>query len=160
MQTTKTTTADPTFTIAMVRSFHADPTTQAIKDKLFIARAKALIVRADIDALLEAAFAETDFRDEDSGDRIVRESDLYLTAEDVDTSNWYRKRDQVLVAAGYEIDEPGVGKCPALIAENAVLGIEQELLAHASKHFGFDFTRGSLDLNRRAIELFSANAAD
>lgn len=154
--TAQTRTSDPVFTLAMVRSFHADPATQALKDKLFVARAKALIVRADVDELLEPAFAETDFRHEDTDERLTCEGDLYLVADDVDVSGWYRKRDGLLLAAGYDVVD---GKCPALVAEHVVRDVEQELLRHASKHFGFDFTCGRLDLERRAIDLFSANVA-
>lgn len=156
--------AAPALTLAMVESYHAAEITRELKDKLFLARAHALVVRAVIDDLLAPAFALTNYtvdgdgsprRGRKSGARITCEADLYQTDEDC--SAWYRTRDEILIAAGYEIRELGCGLCPALVAEANVITIENELLAHGCKHFGLDVERLYGDTRARALELFTAN---
>lgn len=149
-------TSAPALTLAQVKSYHRSRKTQALKDKLFLARANAIIMRGQIDAILVPAFANTNYTDDDSGERITREGDLYLT--DADCSDWYRTRDDLLIAAGYKLESLECGWCPALTADAHVIEVENELIVHASKHFGIDYTRLHTTKRAHAIELFSANA--
>lgn len=68
-----TETSVPALTLAQVESYHGCCATQALKDKLFLARAKAIVMRAKVDALLVPAFASTNYTDDDSGERITCE---------------------------------------------------------------------------------------
>lgn len=142
-------------TLDAVKSYHRDPKTQELKDALYLARLRALTVRAIVDELLAAAFAETDYRHEYNNTRIECERDLYLVADDVDLSPWDTKRAAVLTAAGFEIVD---GKCPALVAEAAVDVAKRALLVHACEHFGLEFKR--IRDVERAVELFSAGCED
>jgi hypothetical protein len=64
---TATTDSIPALTLASVEAYHADPMTRELKDKLFIARAHALVVRAVIDELLVPAFALTNYTVDGTG---------------------------------------------------------------------------------------------
>jgi hypothetical protein len=104
-----------------------------ICERLEAARQHARTVRAEVDSYIEPLFHTFNFRDKRTGLPIEKSDLLYLTDED--TTAFYAACDLAHRERGHNLPE---GHCPALIAENAVLDIERELIEAAGRLLGFD----------------------
>lgn len=118
---------------------------------LLAAMAAAKTTRAQVDAYIAPVFARYTFTDSDTGQPITSPADLYLSDDDEQCARFYADCDRAHAAHGYKL-EPGF--CPALVAENHVIELENAFIDAGSSLTGI--TRAQLwkpSLRRQWLEL-------
>jgi hypothetical protein len=100
-------------------------------NSVLLATAHAQLTREKVDPITRSVLADLGVKDED-GNPIVEPAKYWLMADGF-AAAYYAEREKRLIAAGFEIDEPG--KCPALVAEEIQRIAERELVRAAEEYF-------------------------
>jgi hypothetical protein len=148
-----------TWNPTLVKAFLEHKQTRAVRKALIVARNYAAETRAKVDAYEAPIFAKYEFYndlDTRAGSprrRLERIGEIYLSEDEAACAKLYAELQAAHRLNGYNVKEDC---CPALVAENEVIRLENALLTWGSTFFNFDFTGCRMELRERAIELFMA----
>jgi hypothetical protein len=146
-------------TVDKLRAFDTDRRTNACRKALARARSYAAETRAAVDAYTAPLFAKYEFFNDlevNAGraerSRITDQKMLYLSQDEATCRKFYDECFAAAKEAGYDVVDD---QCPALMAEHAVVRLENALLELAANVFGINFVETHGDLRKRAIKLLS-----
>lgn len=148
-------------TIADFRRFAMSirPDVVALLDARTFAEAERVRVAALVAPLLArhalTIGSDVDVDDEQAGQGITDERDLYRCGDELRVRAYYDARDALLREHGFTGPKD---HCPALIAESAARAREAALVAKASQLFGVDFNRAYGDNRKRLLDTLIAAA--
>lgn len=160
MSTSTISPTDPraAWTTLQIQTFLNHKQTRAVVKALRRARAYAAETRAKVDAYTAPIFAKYEFYNDLEASRrnvprvrLTSDKNLYLSQDAEGCARYFAEVSAAHAPNGF----PDMGdKCPALVAEHAVVKLENALLTWASTFFNFDFTCRAPDLRARALALF------
>lgn len=143
-----------------LQRLESDSWTSVLRKRVTLLAAHATEIRQEVDAYLAPVFSRFSFTvspefqrpGTPDNQRITDERYLYLAdLTSPKVAAYYDARDQAHRAHGYHLTP---GQCPALMAENASIGAENDLLEHGERYMGIPFREARSDLRDQALAIF------
>lgn len=125
--------------------------------EVLVKRARAEVLREEIDALKVKILTEGDFRHMDDDSRVLDPTNDWLI-NDEQAPTYFAALERETAQAGHDVP---AGYCPALMAESALVEAERALLEVAAPFLGVTEAQLSRNMERRrkAINLLCTLAA-